>query len=103
MEKDIVREILRYLNGLERCKAIKRHGGMFGRKGEPDISVCYRGHRIELEVKQPGENPEPIQKKRLREWRSAGATVGVVRSLDDAKTIIAEVDKNGQKTRIHLG
>lgn len=80
--------ILRYLNSVEGCKARKRHGSPYAQAGEPDIEACYRGRSMQIEVKQPGKGPTTIQKKRLREWQDAGATVAVVTSVDEVKALL---------------
>ena len=72
-ESDLIKKILKYLNSLPQCKAIKRHGGAFGRAGEPDITGCISGKHFEIEVKVPGKQPTVIQHKRLLEWREAEA------------------------------
>jgi hypothetical protein len=88
-ERAIVKAILAYLNSLPGCLARKRWGGGMGVAGDPDIDACLRGRSVQLEVKRPGEKPTPLQVKRLEEWRQAGAIVGVVVSVDDAKSLLA--------------
>lgn len=67
----------------------KRWGGPYGRAGAPDLSLCVRGQRVELEVKRPGGNgPTPSQVAELSRWAAAGAVTGVVRSLEDVRAIV---------------
>ena len=40
LEKSRVASILKALNALPGCRAIKRWGGPMGRRGEPDIQGC---------------------------------------------------------------
>ena len=80
-ESTLVNNILKYLNGLPKCKAIKRHGGMFGRAGEPDITGCKDGKHFEIEVKVPWKMPTEIQLQRMKEWTNAGALVFVAHEL----------------------
>ena len=51
----------------------KRHGTAFGKAGQPDISGCLYGRRIEIEVKTGKNEPTDIQVQRLAEWSKAGA------------------------------
>jgi hypothetical protein len=88
-ERSIVKAILAYLNSLPGCLARKRWGGGMGVAGDPDIDACLRGRSVQLAVKRPGEKPTLLQVKRLEEWRQAGAVVGVVVSVDDAKSLLA--------------
>jgi hypothetical protein len=96
MERDIVKAILAYINGLPNGLARKRWGGGMGVAGDPDIDACVAGRCVQFEVKRPGQNPTALQMKRLEEWRSAGAVVGVVRSVEEAQKIL---EKNLQYFR----
>lgn len=54
-------------------KAIK----IEGENGTPDTLVKLPGRAAMLiECKRPGEEPEPIQYERLREWQATGFVVG---------------------------
>lgn len=84
-ETAIVNAILRYLRSLPGCVVRKRWGGGMGVAGDPDITGCIRGRHFELEVKRPGGKPTPLQEKRLREWREAGAVVALVAGVEDVR------------------
>jgi hypothetical protein len=62
----------------------KRWGSEMAAAGDPDLTGCYRGRHFELEVKAPGGRLSRIQEVRLKEWRQAGAVVGVVHCPDQA-------------------
>jgi hypothetical protein len=87
-ERSIVKAILAYLNSLPNCLARKRWGGGMGMAGEPDIDACIGGRSLQLEVKRPGEKPTQLQRKRLEEWRKAGAITGVVTSVADVRDLL---------------
>jgi hypothetical protein len=70
----------------------KRWGSEMAAAGDPDLTGCFRGRHFEFEVKAPGGRLTRIQKARLDEWRSAGAIVGVVRSVEEALALLT-VDK----------
>lgn len=61
-----------------------------GHHGEADIF----GHRIRdgkalyIEVKLPGENPRPDQKKFLESMSRTGAIAGVAHSVEEALNIV---------------
>lgn len=69
-----------------------KYGGVvnIGHHGEADIW----GHRIRdgkalyIEVKLPGENPRPDQRKFLDAMTAKGAIAGVAHSVDEALEII---------------
>jgi len=91
-EANLVRRVLAELNSWPQCQAIKRHGSIYSRAGDPDILGCYRGRMFALEAKAPGKKPSPIQRKRLREWRDAGAVSGRFDSLDHALELVRSID-----------
>jgi hypothetical protein len=88
LEREIVKAILAYLNGLPHGLARKRWGGGMGVAGDPDIDACVGGRCVQLEVKRPGEQPTALQVKRLGEWRKAGAVAEVVRSVGEVREIL---------------
>ena len=69
-----------------------KYGGVvnIGHHGEADIW----GHRnsdgkaIYIEVKLPGENPRPDQKKFIDAMRKTGAIAGVAHSVEEALEIV---------------
>lgn len=87
-EITIVTKILKYLNSLPGCRAIKTHGGMYGRSGEPDITGCLDGRRIEIEVKRPGNKPTELQHEALAKWQAAGAIAGWVTSVEEVEQLL---------------
>lgn len=87
-EAAVVRRIVGWLKTVPGLEYEVRHGTAFGKAGQPDISCCYRGRRIEMEVKRPGGKPTPLQAARLAAWERAGAITGVAHSLDEAQEIV---------------
>ena len=43
LERDIVKSIKLYLNGIDGVFVWKTHGGQFGTAGEPDLIGSYKG------------------------------------------------------------
>jgi len=89
LEKHIVDSIVRYLRTVPGCTVRKRHGTAFGVAGDPDLYGTLNGRHFELEVKRPGNPPTVLQERRLDEWRTGGAVVGIVHSLEEARRILA--------------
>lgn len=87
-ESTIVNAIMRWLKTLPSCEARKAHGSVWSTAGDPDIYGCINGRMFLIEVKQPGQEPRTLQVKRLEDWASAGAVVGVAHSLEEAQDII---------------
>ena len=91
-ESTLKKKVLEYLNSVPGCKAIKMHGNRYVEAGTPDICCCYQGRAMWIELKRPGEQPTPIQLKRLREWQEAGAVVGWVTDLEGVKRMLEELE-----------
>ena len=49
----LVGKIMKYLGTVPNCCYEKRHGSMYAASGQPDISACIDGRRVEIEVKVP--------------------------------------------------
>ncbi len=60
----------------------------------PDLILCVDGTFVAMEVKRPKKDPEPIQEEELREVERSGGCAVVVRSLEEAKEVIAEIRSN---------
>jgi hypothetical protein len=88
LEKQIVDSIVKYLRTVPHCAVRKRHGTPMGIAGDPDLYGTIGGRHFELEVKRPGNEPTQLQLRRLDEWAAAGAMVGVVRSVDEARQVL---------------
>lgn len=89
-ESGRVKKIVDWLNTVPKTKAVKRHGSVFSQHGEPDIYCCHRGRFFALECKNDEGKARPTQIVRLRQWRDAGATVGLVRNVEDAARIVVQ-------------
>lgn len=63
----------------------KVHGSEMMMVGLPDLMVCYRGHFIGIEVKQPGQRPTPRQTYVHGLIRAAGGRAIVATSIDDVR------------------
>lgn len=87
--------ILRYLNRISGCRAVKQAGGPYGRRGNPDILGCWRGQAFFLEVKRPGEarRVTALQRRELERWEAVGAVVGVVTSVGEALGALGLVEE----------
>ena len=91
-EASLVKNILKRLNGIPGCRAQKTHGGKYGTKGKPDITGCFYGIRFEMEVKRPGEKPDPLQQHEMDQWSNVGAFVKTVHSVEEALNLIGTMN-----------
>lgn len=73
----------------------KYHGGPHGHAGVPDLLACYRGYFIGFEVKTPENKsgPTELQEKQIAKIKEAGGAAGVVRSVEQAMSLLYAIDK----------
>jgi len=90
-ETAIQRQVLDYLY-LRRIPATRNQSGHvhvggswinLGAPGWPDIIACWKGHFLGIEVKKPGEQPSPEQRRVHAELAAAGAFILIVHSIGD--------------------
>jgi hypothetical protein len=86
-EKNIERDIRKRLEA-EGFLTHKIHVGQYGPKGFPDLLVVRFGITSYLEVKKPGETPEPIQDYRMKELRGVGCIAQPVWSFKDVIRVL---------------
>ena len=66
----------------------KVHGSAMTRRGEPDLDVVVCGHSLKIELKAGNNKATPIQEHRLSQWAKAGATVGVIRTVNELDAVV---------------
>lgn len=90
LESSVVNRLIKWINKQPECRAQKTHGSQL-RMGTPDIDGSWRGRKMAIEVKRPGNNQvTALQKKELEAWAATGAITGVAHSLEELKEIIKE-------------
>jgi hypothetical protein len=77
-------------------EARKVHGSRYS-IGEPDIDCVIWGVPLKVEVKVPGGKPTGLQRKRLEDWRAAGAVAGVVTSLEELDFLVEGAALRGNR------
>ncbi len=75
----------------------KTHGSVHGRRGIPDILAIHYGHALAIEVKQPGEQPAPLQRYELDRVRRAGGTALVAHSVDDVRQALDQIEAQAHR------
>ncbi|MBQ7574012.1 MAG: VRR-NUC domain-containing protein [Clostridia bacterium] len=92
LEKYITNKILKYLRSLEYCYCFKEYGGSYGSSGIPDIICCYHGYFVAFEVKTAKGRTTALQDVSIRNINKAGGRAVVVRSVDEVKAVLEELD-----------
>lgn len=90
-ESEIVKQIKEYLKTVNNCFFWKEHGGQFGTAGIPDIIMCYKGRFVAFEVKNEKGKLTVLQAITIKHIQRAGGIAEVVRSVEEARTVIARI------------
>ncbi len=93
-EKQVVTKIMAAAKKIPGLVLRKRHGTAMGCAGDPDLTGCFRGRHVEIEVKVPYESKSQLTKlqaHRQVEWAESGAIVGIARSIEEFLAILARV------------
>lgn len=97
LESTLVRKISLWLNR-EKVWHFKVHGSMFQKAGIPDIIAVVDGYAVFMEVKTASGSLTKIQRHVIGLIRAAGASVNVVRCLEEVQELIEIVrgDSSGE-------
>ena len=90
LESEIVAAILTYLRLRPCTKAYKLHGSIYLGKA-PDIIGCTYGRMFVIEVKVPGQEPDPGQAAELRHWAAAGALAFCAHNVEEVRAAFAKI------------
>src|SRR5687768_1131248 len=95
LESAVVDAALKRLRKLG-CVVIKIHGSPFSRLGEPDLIGSYQGRAFAMEAKKSyDDHPTIAQCMKLLEWREAGASIGIIRTADEAVRVVIRGERIG--------
>lgn len=83
-ELNLQKKIVTALNKRRQCLVAIRAQSPYTVVGDPDVTGSICGCHVEIEVKEPGEEPTAIQRRRMAIWRKTGAYVLVVESVEEA-------------------
>ena len=68
-------------------------GTGMGRKGTPDLLICYQGKFIAIELKVPGAKPSKLQEYELAKVRNAGGIAEVIHSMEELEHASANLQR----------
>ncbi|MCK4788763.1 MAG: VRR-NUC domain-containing protein [Desulfobacteraceae bacterium] len=95
LEKYLVRRISIWLRK-EGIWHFKVHGSAFQVAGIPDIISVVNGHAVFIEVKTASGSLSKIQRHVIGKIRKAGASVNVVRCLEEVQDLIEIIRREGK-------
>ena len=90
LESKIQKKVIAYLLSIG-CKVINLKAA--SRKGNADLVICYKGHYVEFEMKQPGKEPTKLQQIKGQECIDAGGHWFGIHSLEEAEEAIDFIEK----------
>lgn len=67
-------------------------GGAYGKRGSPDMIICYKGHLIAIEGKTYEGTQEDWQKLRQHQIEAAGGIYILGRDIEHIKDAIKKID-----------
>jgi hypothetical protein len=74
----------------------KIHGGPMGHAGMADLWCSIHGMLVCIEVKVPGNKPDPIQLHERSVMARSGAIAGVAYSVDDAIELVKFAERKAR-------
>ncbi|NBW12105.1 MAG: VRR-NUC domain-containing protein [Caulobacteraceae bacterium] len=89
LERTIVAKVIATAKSLG-WFAVKIHGNAYQMAGLPDVLCIKGGRAVWMEAKVPGNEPSPIQVRRMKELAAAGCPCAVVFSDKDARKFLEE-------------
>ena len=87
-EQYIQKQIINYLEKLPNSYVLKIIST--NKSGVPDICACLNGKWISIEMKRPGESPEPLQLHHLQQIQKAGGLATWASSLPQVQDFLAQ-------------
>lgn len=72
----------------------KNHGSMISEPGIADLTVCYKGYYVALEVKEDDGKPSKQQGIHARQVWKAGGISCVVWSVEEVNKLLDILDNN---------
>ena len=88
-EATIQRQIIEHLRGMG-AWVFNVHGSPYQQVGVPDLLVGYQGRFYAMEVKKPGGQLTPVQKKVIETIQASGSIAGRVESVADAMELLQQ-------------
>lgn len=70
----------------------KNWGNMISRKGIADLTCCYKGYYIALEVKVDNNEPSLAQGIHCRKVRHSDGITAIVRTIEEVDFILNKID-----------
>ncbi len=103
-EGELTSHVLKALNQIPGVKAVRRSVGRrgyikFGETGEADVQgvVAPLGRAFAIELKMPGQEPDPHQVVWAAQVVALGVTYGVATSVQEALEVVLPLIADGRK------
>lgn len=74
-------------------------GGAYGKNGDPDMVICYRGRYIAVEAKTEDGRQSKWQRVREGQIKNAGGIYVLARKREDLEEVLDEIDDEIAESR----
>jgi len=80
--------------------AAKNHGSKYGRRGRPDIDVCYKGLWISFESKAGDNDTDGLQDIEIKKIKNAGGIALAVWDIATVRRVLDTIDLHFEVVKI---
>ena len=94
-EADVKRKVVAYLKTVPDLWFAPVVGSRFGKRGVPDLLICYCGLFVGLELKVPGRGASALQIHEGKTICAAGGAWLTTSDLNEVKRFLAEIHDAG--------
>lgn len=77
-------------------------GGAYGKNGDPDMVICYRGRYIAVEAKTDVGRQSKWQMIREGQVKAAGGIYVLARKKEDLEEVLDGIDEEIAESRAHI-
>lgn len=102
LESEITKDVLNWLNKQADCVAFKYVAGRFGKNGVPDVFGSCMGVSFYIEMKQPGNEPTPIQTETIEMINNKGAIALWTDNIESVKELINSIREGEAMIQVAL-
>lgn len=99
LESDFQEEVINYLES-KGAYVLKTHVSSFQKQGEPDITCCYLGRYVALELKRDTKaQTSALQKYRIKCIQLAGGIAKRVDNIKQVEEVLYEISRVQQSSQ----
>ena len=99
LESDFQEEVINYLES-KGAYVLKTHVSSFQKQGEPDITCCYRGRYVALELKKDkSSRTSKLQDYKIKCIKLAGGIAKRIDNIKQVEEVLYEISRDQQNSQ----